>query len=393
MRRLLVLASVIVFVDVAFFAAITPLLPAYVEELGLSRGEAGILTASYAAGTLLASLPAGMLVVRVGHRAAVLSGLALLGLASLAFGFADQALALDAARFGQGVGSALTWAGALSWLIDSAPADRRGELIGTAFGAAVAGALMGPALGGLADRVGTEPVFGSVIVVAVVLGALALRLPAPPREERRREALGGLLAAPVLRGAGLLFMPSLMFGAVAVLVPLRIDELGGSATVVAAGFIAGAALETVLSPLVGRFSDRRGRRAPIGAGLLFCSAGILVVPIAGAVGVVLAALIVVSVGAGLCFSPAMAALSDEAEKVGLSQALAAGLLNMAWAAGQMSGSAGGGAAAEALGYGVPCAALAAALAVTALRIAPWRAGTARMAPGAGRPPAPGGDSP
>ncbi|HKG35008.1 MAG TPA: MFS transporter, partial [Solirubrobacterales bacterium] len=168
MRRLLVLASVIVFVDVAFFAAITPLLPHYVDELGLSRGEAGILTGSYAAGTFLASLPAGLLVVRAGHRAAVLSGLSLLGLASLAFGLAESAAALDAARFGQGVGSALTWAGALSWLIDSAPADRRGELIGTAFGAAVAGALFGPALGGLAERVGTAPVFGSMVVVAAV---------------------------------------------------------------------------------------------------------------------------------------------------------------------------------------------------------------------------------
>jgi MFS family permease len=392
MRRLLVLASLIVFVDVAFFAAITPLLPAYVEELGLSRGEAGILTASYAAGTLLASLPAGLLAMRIGPRAAVLAGLALLGLASLGFGFADSAIALDAARFGQGVGSALTWAGALSWLIDAAPADRRGELIGTAFGAAVAGALLGPVIGGLADRVGTEPVFGSVLVLAFLLGLLALRVPAPPRAPRPARPLAGILEPPVLRGAGLLFMPSLLFGAVAVLIPLRIDELGGSAAVVAAGFTAGAALETVLSPLVGRFSDRRGRRAPITAGLLCCSAGILAVPLAGAVGVVLAALIVISVGAGLSFSPAMAALSDGAEAVGLSQAVAAGLLNMAWAAGQMSGAAGGGAAAEAFGYGVPCVALAAAMAAVALKVAPRRGG-GRFAPGAGRPPAPGRESP
>ena len=51
-----------------------------------------------------------------------------------------------------------------------------------------------------------------------------------------------------------------MFGAIEVLVPLRIDALGGGHGVIAAGFIAGAALEAVLAPLAGRFSDRVGRR-------------------------------------------------------------------------------------------------------------------------------------
>ena len=60
MRRLVVLASVMVFFDVTFFAAIAPLLPEYVSEFGLSKAGAGILAGAYAAGTLLASLPAGL---------------------------------------------------------------------------------------------------------------------------------------------------------------------------------------------------------------------------------------------------------------------------------------------------------------------------------------------
>src|SRR5688500_14134387 len=168
MRRLLLLASTIVFVDVAFYAAITPLLPTYVDDLDLSKAEAGVLTASYAAGTLIASLPAGLVAARIGARPAVLGGLALLGVSSLGFGLAESAVLLDTARFAQGVGGALTWSGALTWLIVSAPEDRRGELIGSALGAAVAGALLGPALGGLAGEVGTEPVFGSVLVLAAV---------------------------------------------------------------------------------------------------------------------------------------------------------------------------------------------------------------------------------
>ena len=79
MRRLLILASAMIFFDVAFFAAIAPLLPEYVDELGLSKAEAGILSAAYAAGTLLGSLPAGFVASRVGPRRTVIAGLLLLG--------------------------------------------------------------------------------------------------------------------------------------------------------------------------------------------------------------------------------------------------------------------------------------------------------------------------
>src|SRR5262245_22333441 len=103
MRRLLFLASTMVFFDVAFFSAIAPLLPDYVDELGLSKAQAGILSASYAAGTLAASLPAGFIASRVGPRRTVISGLLTLGVTSVVFGFANQIYLLDAARFAQGV--------------------------------------------------------------------------------------------------------------------------------------------------------------------------------------------------------------------------------------------------------------------------------------------------
>ena len=79
-----------VFFDVAFYAAIAPLLPDYVADFGLSKAEAGILAASYAAGTLFASLPAGLVATRVGPRRTVIGGLLLLGVSSLVFGLAER---------------------------------------------------------------------------------------------------------------------------------------------------------------------------------------------------------------------------------------------------------------------------------------------------------------
>ena len=99
MRRLLILASAMIFIDVAFFAAIAPLLPQYVDELGLSKAEAGVLSAAYAAGTLLGALPAGFVASRMGPRKTVIYGLLLFGCSSLVFGFAYQIVLFDVIRF------------------------------------------------------------------------------------------------------------------------------------------------------------------------------------------------------------------------------------------------------------------------------------------------------
>ena len=366
MRRLLLLASAMIFFDVAFFAAIAPLLPGYVDELGLSKAQAGVLSASYAAGTLVASLPAGFAASRVGPRRSVIGGLLLLGVSSLVFGQVDQIGLLDAARFTQGIAGALIWAGALTWLITSAPEESRGSVIGTALGTAVAGALLGPALGALAASIGTELVFGSVLVVTVGLAIAASRLPeaAAPERQSLREVVTTMLSKPVRDGATFVAVPSVMFGAIEVLVPLRIDSLGGGHGVIAAGFIVGAGLEAVLAPLAGRFSDRVGRRLPYVVGLTICAIAMIAIAVAQSLGGVLAALIVTSLGAGLCFAPALTLLSDIAESSNLHQGFAAGLSNMAWASGQVVGGIGGGVVASLTGNAIPSIAIAVLLLAT-----------------------------
>jgi MFS family permease len=368
MRRLLLLGSTVVFLDVVFYEAIIPLLPDYVDDLGLSKASAGLLSAAYAAGTLIASLPAGLMAARVGPRRTLLCGLALLGFASLVFGFGNQVVLLDAARFVQGVGGALAWAGALTWLILATPEKRRGSVIGDVLGVAIAGALLGPAVGALAGEVGTEPVFSSVLLLTLALSVAALRIPEPERgpQQHLDEIREAITSPPVLRATWYVAAPSAMFGLIAVLVPLRIDELGGGAGLVAGGFMIGAGLEAIMAPLVGRLSDRVGRLRPYTAGMLISAAAIALVPAPQTLGLILAVLIATSLGAGICFVPALAMLSDSAEATGLHQGLAAGLINIAWAAGQVVGGVGGGAAASGAGDALPCLLAAALLLATAL---------------------------
>jgi MFS family permease len=366
MRRLLILASTVVFFDVAFYAAIAPLLPDYVADFGLSKAEAGVLAAAYATGTLLASLPAGFVATRMGPRRTVIGGLLLLGVSSLVFGLAGQIALLDAARFAQGVSGALIWSGALTWLITTAPPERRGSVIGTALGTAVAGALVGPILGAVAAEVGTEAVFGAVLGIAVLLAVIASRLPeaGPPERQPIREVAATMTTRPILTATAFVAVPSLMFGTVEVLVPLRIDELGGGHVAIAGGFIAAAALEAVLAPIAGRFSDRVGRRFPFVAGIGVCAASMVGIAVAGTLDAVMAALILGALGAGICFAPALTTLSETADLSGLHQGYAAGLSNMAWAAGQAAGALAGGGVASVTGYAAPSLAVAALLLLT-----------------------------
>lgn len=366
MRRLLVFTSVIVFFDVAFYAAIAPLLPDYVDEFGLSHAEAGILAASYAAGTLLASLPAGFVATQVGPRRTVIAGLLLLGGSSVVFGFGESVVLLDIARFGQGVSGALIWSGALTWLIATAPPERRGSVIGTALGTAIAGALVGPIFGSVAAEVGTEAAFGSVLGLTVILAGLAARLPevGAPEQQALKEVVAAISSRPVLTATTFVAVPSLMFGAVEVLVPLRIDELGGGHAAIAGGFIVGAGLEAMLAPVVGRYSDRVGRRFPFVIGIGICACAMVGIATAHALGPVLGALILGSLGAGICFAPALTTLSETADASRLHQGYAAGLSNMAWAAGQTVGALAGGAAASAAGYATPSLAIAILLVLT-----------------------------
>ena len=145
MRRLLILASTMVFFDVAFYAAIAPLLPDYVAE---SRPEQG--GGRDARRLLCGRHPARLAAGRAGWRPAsgprrtVIGGLLLLGVASLVFGFGRQHRPARRGALRPGDRRGADRSGALTWLITASPDERRGSVIGTALGTAVAGALLGP---------------------------------------------------------------------------------------------------------------------------------------------------------------------------------------------------------------------------------------------------------
>jgi MFS family permease len=366
MRRLVAFACLVVFVDTMFYAAITPILPELSDQYDLSKTGAGILAAAYPVGTFLGALPGGWMAARVGVKPTVLLGLSTLVVSSIAFAFAESILVLDVARFVQGLGGAASWAGSLAWLIGAAPSERRGELIGTALAAAVAGALFGPVVGALADGIGQEAVFGGVAVIGVAMIVWAARMPAaqPDVVTSLRSAIAALGDRRVAAGMWLTTLPGLLFGTVAVLGPLRMDELGAGSAAIAAAFLIGAAFEAFAAPVVGRLSDRRGRLIPCIMGVIGGGLSMLVLPWPESAWVLGVVIVLASPAIGILYTPAMAMLSEGAEELGIAQGYAFALTNLAWGIGQGVGEAGSGRLADSAGDRVPYLVLAGVAAAT-----------------------------
>jgi MFS family permease len=367
MRRILLLVGAIVFVDLMFYAAITPLLPWYADRFDLGKTGAGLLAGAYAAGTLLGSLPSGWLAVRIGSRRTVLIGLALMSGASVGFAFGHTVAMLDSMRFLQGVGGACTWAGGLGWLVSLTPPQERGATIGKAMSAALVGLLVGPALGALARAVGPEAPFASIGVLGVLLMVVALRIASPAADDgvRAERPLRTALGDRPIRVAMLLVtVPALVFGAIEVLVPLALDRLGATSGAIAATFIAASAIEAVAQVLVGRAADRRGRLRPIRICLVGAFVFMLLLPLPGAVWVLAAVTTVGCVVTGMINTPAMALLSDGVESARIGQGFGFALVNLVWAGGQVVGTIAGGALAAATSDAVVYVALAVVCAAT-----------------------------
>jgi MFS family permease len=354
MRRLLLLVSAVIFVDAMLFTALTPLVPGYAEEFDLSKTGAGLLVGAFGAGALLGGIPGGIAAAKLGPKSAVVGGLLILSAASFAFAAADSAVTLGLARFVQGFSSTTTWAGALAWITVAAPLSKRGEVIGTAFGAAVFGAVVGPMFGGVAEAVGIRASFATLGVVALALAALSSLPRSSAAEPLTRGGIARAFAdTRFLGGLWLNTLPALLFGTMAVLAPLALDAGGWSTLAIGAVFFGAGLLEVVISPLLGRASDRRGRLLPIRVALAasIVVASLLAVTSEPALIALLIAAAALSFGG--FYTPGMALTSHRAETAGLAQGLAFGVMNSAWALGNMTGPVAGGALASSFGDALP----------------------------------------
>jgi len=228
-------------------------------------------------------------------------------------------------------------------------------------------------IGTVAGAIGRGPAFSAVVVLSLALIAAGRRLPLTqaPSGQGMRHLWSALADRRLLAGMWLVALPAAVSGSLSVLGSLRLHALGAGAVAIGATFLGAAAVEAVVTPAIGRFSDRRGRMIPLRAGLSVTI--VLLVCFTLPQSAAILALLVVATAATLggFWAPAMAMMAETAEGHGLDQALAAALMNLAWAGGAIVGSGAGGAIAKAAGDGPPMFLLAAACGATLLGLL-WR---------------------
>jgi len=254
----------------------------------------------------------------------------------------------------QGAGSAFTWAGAFSWLTRCAPAERRGEMIGRAMGAAVLGELLGPVIGVISGALGRSVVFSAVAGLSIVLGLLTAQIDIQSEVEPVDVPLRkGLRERRFVDGLVLLAIGSSLFGVLSVLAPLHLAALGWGTAAIGTVWLLGAAFEASESPFVGRLSDARGALTPARLGLLAAIPVSVALATDPSPAIYVPLVVLAGMSYGALFTPSFSLVSQGAERTGLAQGMAFGLMNAAWAVGAMAGPAAAGAVAGAVGDSAP----------------------------------------
>jgi MFS family permease len=260
--------------------AALPVLPRYVHgPIGGGDVAVGIVIGCYAISGLLMRPVAGRLADRWGRRPTAVLGSLLLAAGGLLI-FPHLGLGgLIGARLVLGVGEGFVYTSTSAWIVDMAPAARRGRILGL-FGLAVWGGLaVGPLLGELLlESSGYEAVWALAAALPAIGAAIAFCTNDPFEPQTQAEP-HPLIAPEAVRPGLAVAFASVGYATIASFIVLMLESrgIGHGATV----FAAFAAMIVVARVIAGGLPDRLGP-APVAIGAaLVEAAGLAAIAVAG----------------------------------------------------------------------------------------------------------------
>jgi|688.fasta_scaffold260049_2 predicted MFS family arabinose efflux permease len=331
-RLIVLICALAALAEVVFFSALAPLLPSLDRQLGLGHVTAGLLVAAYGVGYMLGAYPGLLISSAKGPRATTLAGTLCVVAGTATFAFGDQVAILFAGRALVGFGAVLVYTGALSIASEVAGADHRGEAIGTVYSGNAAGSALGPLLGSAAEAFGRGVVFGAVAAGQIVIAILVSRLPKlPPTPHAPLTEILSHLRSPRVRiGLWITSLPGFAIGVLVVSAAYRLDEIGSSSLAIAVAFSGIAIINVFANPVVGRLSDRLGRRTPLLYALVLTTITLIVMAL---LAVEIPAIILISVTGALVMAvagPGLALVADAINDRDGDSTQATFLMNICW---------------------------------------------------------------
>jgi MFS transporter, DHA1 family, multidrug resistance protein len=266
----------------------TPVLPLFAQSLGAGPAEIGWIVIASTIPGILVSFPAGALSDYLGKRRVLLASLVVFATAPFLYLLVSNAWQLMAVRFYHGFATAIFGTVASAAIAERYTADRAARL-STYSSVTIVGRSIAPFLGGFLISLAG---FGAVYIACAVSGVLALgagwllRDSAPPPVARLALPHFWQSLGTVLRDRGIMLVSLieaaqyLVFGAIEAFLALYAASLGIPAWKI--GIILGVQLVSIVfaKPLMGRVSDRVGRKQVIIPGLLIGAASIVLLPYA-----------------------------------------------------------------------------------------------------------------
>ena len=313
--------------------AIMPVLALRARDLGADVSTAAFIVALTGVGMLLASLPAGALVARIGERRAlVAAGFVDAGAMALA-ALTDSVLGLALGVLLSGVCWTMFLIARQGFMIDVVPVTHRARAMSLLGGSYRIGVLIGPLIGaGLIRLTDLTSVFWLGAVMSVLASLLAATMPDLGEEKRaharsaghlgvwtviaaHRRVLATLGAAVVILGMSRSLRLSLL--------PLWADHIGLSASTTSLIFAGAAALDVAFMWPGGWLMDTRGRMVVAVPVVLSMAVACLLLPLAtSALGVALV-MALIAAGNGLGSGIVMTLGADASPDEGRSQFLGA----------------------------------------------------------------------
>ncbi|GAA1914446.1 MFS transporter [Nocardioides hwasunensis] len=315
--------------------AIMPVLALRARDLGADISVAAAIVALVGVGQLLASLPSGALIARIGERRALVAA-GLLDACAMAFAaLTDSVIGLAAGVLLSGVCWTLFLIARQGFMIDMVPATHRARAMSLLGGSYRVGVLVGPLLGaGLIHVTGITSVFWLGAAMSVTASLLAATMPDLGEEKRavakasgqghlgvwtvirsHRTVLATVGSAVVILGMSRSLRLSLL--------PLWADHLGLSASTTSLIFAGAAAIDVAFMWPGGWLMDTRGRMFVAVPVVLSMALACLLLPLATNVVTVSLVMAMIACGNGLGSGIVMTLGADSAPLDGRPQFLGA----------------------------------------------------------------------